>query len=77
MYDKAFFVQVNALMLLKSYWTEKQRRIYIMYKKMASQAQVADGLNITQQTVSKTLRTIKAEEVMLLEKKLLLWSEKQ
>ncbi len=72
-WDKALMTQVNLLMLLKEDWTERQRKTFNAYFKSGRQEEVAQQLNITQQTVSKTLKAIKAVQVQRLEQALQDW----
>ena len=71
--DKALMTQVNLLMLLKEDWTERQRNIFIEYAKSGRQEEVAQQLKVTQQTVSKALKAIKAVQVQKLEQALNEW----
>lgn len=73
--DAAWQVQVNALWLIKSGWTERQRSVYRLYCETGLQEAVAKQLNVAQQTVSKTLKSISAVQVQQLEGKLAAWSE--
>lgn len=75
--DKAWKGQVNLLWLLKSGWTERQRTVYKSYCRAGLQEQVASKLKITQQSVSKTLKSIAAAQVQALEQNLLAWTEAQ
>jgi DNA-directed RNA polymerase specialized sigma subunit len=71
--DKALMTQVNLLMLTKEDWTERQRNIFMKYAKSGRQEEVAQGLKVTQQTVSKALKAIKAVQVQKLEQALNEW----
>lgn len=70
---RAFSTQVNLLLLLQDDWTERQRSIYTAYVKSGRQEEVAAELQVTQQTVSKTLQAIKAAQVQKLEAALQAW----
>src|SRR5918993_5662956 len=60
LWNSAYSTQVNLLLLLKEGWTERQRSIYNTYLKSGRQEEVAAALQVTQQTISKTLQAIKA-----------------
>jgi hypothetical protein len=75
--DIALNNQVNLLMLIKKRWTEKQRNVYIAYALGETQEDIAKKMKITQQTVSKTLKSIDAEPVLELEKTMRQWNEAQ
>ena len=75
MWDKAYSTQLNLLLLLKGAWTERQYSIYEAYKKSGRQEEVAAALQVTQQTVSKTLQAIKAAQVQKLEAALQSWTK--
>ena len=72
--DMALDTQINALFLLKTSWTQKQRNIFNMYFKIGSQDSVAKKLKVTQQSVSKTLNAIAAIQVAALEDKVTNWT---
>jgi hypothetical protein len=72
-WDKAMMTQVNLLMMIKEDWTERQRKIFIEYGKSDRQEEVAQQLHITQQTVSKALKAVKAVQVQKLEQALQEW----
>jgi hypothetical protein len=76
-FDTAFNNQVNLLMLMKKRWTEKQHRLYAAYAMGNTQEEIARGMKITQQTVSKTLKSIDAEPVQEIEKSMQQWNEAQ
>ena len=73
-FDQAWQSQVNLLWLVKGRWTERQRRMFRMYSQTGLQDDVAKRLNISQQTVSKTLKSIDAAQVQALEKTLAEWT---
>jgi hypothetical protein len=75
LWDKAYSTQVNLLLLLKGTWTERQRHIYEAYIKSGKQEEVAAALQVTQQTVSKTLQAIQAAQVQKLEAQLNVWTK--
>lgn len=75
--DRLLQLNINALQLLKSDWTERQRRMYAAYVASGNQEAVAKSLDVTQQTVSKTLKAINAAQVQLLEKSLQQWLDIQ
>lgn len=75
--DRLLQLNINALQLLKSGWTSRQRLVYDAYKASGNQEAVATALGITQQTVSKTLKAINAAQVQLLENSLQQWLETQ
>lgn len=75
LWDRAYGSQVNLLLLLKDDWTERQRSIYTAYVKSGRQEEVAAALQVTQQTVSKTLQAIKAAQVQKLEAALQHWTK--
>ena len=75
LWDSAYSSQVNLLLLLKDDWTERQRSIYTAYVKSGRQEEVAATLQVTQQTVSKTLQAIKAAQVQKLEAALQYWTK--
>jgi SatD family (SatD) len=76
-FDTAFNNQVNLLMLMKKRWTEKQHHLYAAYALGNTQEEIARKMKITQQTVSKTLKSIDAEPVLELEKSMQQWNEAQ
>ncbi len=76
-FDAAWQGQLNLLWLLKRGWTARQRIIYRMYRETALQDVVAKKLGISQQTVSKTLKSIYAAQVQTLEKNIAHWTEQQ
>jgi hypothetical protein len=53
--DGALAEEVNLLVLLKSRWTDRQRRIVDAYRNAESQAAAADSLDISQAAVSQAL----------------------
>ena len=75
LWDTAFSTQVNLLLMIKSGWTERQQNIYTAYVKTGRQDAVAESLNVTQQTVSKTLQAIQAAQVQKLEAALQSWTK--
>lgn len=75
-FDKAWQTQINLLWLVKESWTERQRKIYRLYCETGLQDEVAKRLKISQQNVSKTLKSIAATQVQALEKMTLDWTEK-
>lgn len=75
LWDRAYSTQVNLLLLLKEGWTERQRSIYNAYLQSGRQEEVAAELQVTQQTVSKTLQAIKAAQVQKLEAALQTWTK--
>ena len=75
LWDIAYSTQLNLLLLLKDGWTERQRSIYEAYIKSGRQEKVAEALQVTQQTVSKTLQSIQAAQVQKLEAALQSWTK--
>lgn len=75
--DLLLQLNINALQLLKSGWTGRQRLLYATYLKEGNQEAVAKSLEVTQQTVSKTLKTINAAQVQQLESDLQQWLNDQ
>lgn len=75
LFDKAWQGQLNLLWLVKESWTERQRKVYRLYCETGVQESVAKQLNISQQNVSKTLRSIAAAQVQALEKNVSDWTE--
>lgn len=75
LWDNAYNTQVNLLLMLREGWTERQRSIYAAYIKSGRQEEVAETLQVTQQTVSKTLQAIKAAQVQKLEAALQHWTK--
>lgn len=75
--DKPLAVSINLLLLLKEGWTGRQRDIYTAYCQTGNQEAVAQKLSVSQQAVSKTLKTIKGSQVQLLEAGLQQWLDKQ
>ena len=75
--DAAWQAQVNMLWLIKKGWTERQRDIYRLYCETGLQEAVAKELNVVQQTVSKTLKSISATQVQQLEHMLTEWAQTQ
>jgi predicted DNA-binding protein YlxM (UPF0122 family) len=76
-FDKAWQGQINLLWLVKMGWTERQRSVYRLYNKTGLQEEVAKTLHISQQNVSKTLKSITAAQVQALEKNLAVWTESE
>ena len=73
--DNLWRTQVNLLLLLQADWTEQQHRIYREYVQQGSQDGVAKVLKISQQAVSKTLKSIRAQQVRILQKNVQTWAE--
>lgn len=71
--DMALNAQINALLLIRAGWTENQKQIYTVFAKEGNQAAVAKKLKITQQSVSKILKSISASEVEQVEKQVMQW----
>ena len=71
---KAFHIQVNSLMLIRAAWTEKQRKIFYLYRENENQEKTGRQLKISQQSVSKTLRLMSAVQVLKLENHLTDWA---
>jgi len=59
--------QINLLLLLKSQWTENERRIIKEYEKSLNQRKVAGLLGISQQAVSKVITKSYWKEISLIE----------
>lgn len=74
-FDAAWGGQINLLWLVKQGWTERQRSVYRLYCETGLQGEVAKRLKISQQNVSKTLKSIAAAQVQALEKTLAGWTE--
>jgi|GEM_PF-6712749 len=74
LFDQAWKTQVNLIRLIKKDWTEQQWLIYESYKSLASQEAVGKKLKITQQSVSKALRSIDAVQMIAIEKELESWT---
>jgi len=70
----ALHIQINSLLLIRSGWTETQRKIFFVYAETGNQEKTAKKLKITQQSVSKTLRLISAAQVLELENYLTEWA---
>jgi hypothetical protein len=75
--DMAFNNQVNLLQLLKDKWTEKQRQLYTAYAAGKTQEVIAELINITQQTVSKALKSVDAAQILIIEQALQQWRAAQ
>ena len=75
LWDAAYSNQLNLLLQLKSGWTLRQRLLYEAYIKSGRQEKVAEALGITQQTVSKTLQSIGAAQMQLLETRFNAWTK--
>jgi hypothetical protein len=75
-FDTAWQTQINLLWLVKRDWTSGQRTIYKLYQETELQDVVAKLLNVSQQNVSKTLKSIAATQVQALEAALKDWTEK-
>ncbi len=71
--DRALENQINMGFLMKSKWTKKQALLYSLYYKNGSQEATAKKLKISQQSVSKTLKSINGFEVIQLEKRINNW----
>ena len=76
-FDKPWQGQINLLWLIKEKWTERQRSVYRLYNQTGLQEEVAKQLHISQQQVSKTLKSIAATQVQALEKTLADWTESE
>ena len=76
-FDLAWQGQINMLWLIKRGWTDRQRCVYRLYNETGVQEDVAKQLNISQQNVSKTLKSIAAAQVHTLEETLARWTEWQ
>ena len=75
--NRLWKTQVNLLMLLKKGWTAQQYQVYRLYSTSGSQEAVAKQLKISQQAVSKTLKSIEAAQVRLLEKEVESWMQSE
>lgn len=62
--------QVNLILLLKSHWSETERRVIREYEKTGNQYKVAEVLGISQQAVSKNITKSYWKEIRLIEEKL-------
>lgn len=74
--DSAIFGQINALMLLKNDWTEKQFSVIQKYQELGSQNKVANEMGITPQAISKSLDRSNYKKIKQIERKLNLQFEK-
>ena len=74
--DSAIFGQINALMLLKNEWTEKQLSVIKKYQKLGTQNKVANEMGITPQAISKSLDRSNYKRIKQIERKLNLQFEK-
>ena len=74
--DSAIFGQINALMLLKNEWTEKQLSVIKKYQKLGTQNKVANEMGITPQAISKSLDRSNYKKIKQIERKLNLQFEK-
>jgi hypothetical protein len=72
-HDMAVNTQINALLYIKSTWTENQRNIYRQYNELKTQEEVAKKTKISQQSISKSLQSIRAEQVLKLEDEFQKW----
>jgi hypothetical protein len=72
--EKIWKREVNLLMLLKKDWTEQQRNIYAQYIQTGTQEAVARKMKISQQSVSKALKSIAAAQVQLIEREMNEWT---
>lgn len=68
--DTAISNQINLILLLKKDWTERQHQIVQDYEKTGNQYETAKNLNITQQSISKTLSRLMWSEIKIIEEKL-------
>lgn len=75
--DRQIKLNINLMLLLKENWTERQRALYTAYREAGNQELVASQLSVTQQSVSKTLKKIKASQVQMLENSLQQWLNQQ
>lgn len=71
--DLQLKLNINLLLLLKEGWTARQRTIYEAYRNQPNQEAIAKSLEVTQQSVSKSLKAIKAVQVLGLENSLQQW----
>lgn len=72
--DKAWKMGLNLLLLVKKPWTVQQLKVFEKYKETGAQEEVAKDLKITQQAISKTLKSIGAVQVVMLEKEFTDWA---
>lgn len=68
--DTAITNQINLILMLKKDWTERQHQIVQDYEKTGNQYETAKNLNITQQSISKTLSRLMWSEIKIIEEKL-------
>ncbi|MFO7966277.1 MAG: SatD family protein [Archaeoglobaceae archaeon] len=68
--DTAISNQINLILLLKKDWTQRQHQIVQDYEKTGNQYETAKNLNITQQSISKTLSRLMWSEIKIIEEKL-------
>lgn len=68
--DSAITGEVNLLLMVKKHWSSKQHMIVEQYKKVKSQKEVADRLNISQQAVSQALRSVRWKEIDAIEQQI-------
>ena len=76
-FDYAAENQLNALMLVKKNWTERQVVLYQTYGEHKNQVKVAEIIGVTQQVISKQMTAIDANEVMKVEEKFDTWIKEQ
>lgn len=68
--EQALFGQINALMILKNEWTQKQLLVIKKYKELGSQKKVANEMGITPQAISKNLDRSNYKKIKHIEKRL-------
>lgn len=72
-FDINFQNQANLLQILKNKWTIKQRETYTLYKQLSNQHSVAKKMKVSQQTISKVLHSIQAQQIIQIEQRFENW----
>ncbi len=61
--DSSIGGEINLILLIKKHWSAKQHEIVRLYEQVKSQKEVARLLQITQQSVSQTLKSVMWKEI--------------
>jgi DNA-binding phage protein len=68
--DAAVADELNLLLLLRHEWTERQREVVASYRRHGTQSEVAEDLDVSQQAVSKSLRSASWPTIRTIEERL-------
>lgn len=68
--NRAISGQINLILLFKRNWSVKQYKVFVKYKELGNQLEVAKNFGITRQAVSKTLNRLMWKEIAHIERNL-------